>query len=57
MKALAIARAHPTRFLRERSNVFFVFVFPLMIVLLIGVAFGESQDARVGIGDMRYSGS
>lgn len=49
MKVLAIARANTTRFLRERSNVFFVFVFPLLIVLLIGVAFGGSQEATVGV--------
>lgn len=49
MKALAIANANAKRFLRERSNVFFVFVFPLLLVLLIGVAFGGSLDARVGV--------
>ena len=49
MKALAIATANAKRFLRERSNVFFVFVFPLLLVLLIGVAFGGSLDARVGV--------
>lgn len=49
MKALAIATANTKRFLRERSNVFFVFVFPLLIVLLIGVAFGGSFDSKIGV--------
>jgi ABC-2 type transport system permease protein len=49
VKALAIAVVNTKRFLRERSNVFFVFVFPLMIVLLIGVAFGGGSDTRVGV--------
>lgn len=49
MKALAIATVNTKRFLRERSNVFFVFVFPLLLVLLIGVAFGGSFDSRVGV--------
>lgn len=49
MKAFAIATVNTKRFLREKSNVFFVFVFPLMIVLLIGVAFGGSFGATVGV--------
>lgn len=49
MRALSIAWVNTKRFLRERSNVFFVFVFPLLIVLLIGVAFGNSFDTRVGL--------
>jgi len=49
VKALAIATVNTKRFLRERSNVFFVFVFPLLLVLLIGVAFGGSFDSRVGV--------
>jgi ABC-2 type transport system permease protein len=49
VKALAIAIVNTKRFLREKSNVFFVFVFPLLIVLLIGVAFGGSFDSRIGV--------
>ncbi|HEX2370785.1 MAG TPA: ABC transporter permease [Acidimicrobiia bacterium] len=40
MKALALAGVNLRRFIRERSNLFFVFVFPLAIVLVIGLAFG-----------------
>jgi ABC-2 type transport system permease protein len=49
VKALAIATVNTKRFLREKSNVFFVFVFPLLIVLLIGVAFGGSFDSKIGV--------
>lgn len=40
MKALSIAWVNLKRMLRERSNIFFVFVFPIAIVLLVGVQFG-----------------
>jgi ABC-2 type transport system permease protein len=46
---LAIGRVNTLRFLRERSNLFFVFVFPLLIILLLGRAFGGGFDARVGV--------
>ena len=37
-------------FLRDRSNLFFVFVFPLMLVMMIGLQFGEGANAgRVAV--------
>lgn len=37
-------------FLRDRSNLFFVFVFPLLLVLMIGLQFGEGARAgRVAV--------
>jgi ABC-2 type transport system permease protein len=48
MKALAIADTDLRRFLRWRANVFFVFVLPMMIILLLGAAFG-SNKARIGV--------
>ena len=51
MKVVAIARANVRRMLRERSNIFFVFVFPLAIILLIGAQFGG--DFTPGIGTFR----
>ena len=39
----AIAAVALRRLLRDRSNVFFVFVFPLLLVLLIGAQFGGDQ--------------
>jgi ABC-2 type transport system permease protein len=52
-----IARIELVRLFRDRSNVFFVLLFPLLLVVLIGAGFGGSFDARVGvvapIGDAR----
>ena len=49
MKALAIAGSNVRRMLRERSNIFFVFIFPIAIILLIGAQFGSGVDPRVGL--------
>lgn len=49
MRALAISRLTLTRFLRDRSNLFFVFIFPLALVMLIGLSFGGSQDHHVEV--------
>jgi ABC-2 type transport system permease protein len=48
-KVLAIGRVNTLRFLRERSNAFFVFVFPLLIVLLVGVVFSGEGNIRLGV--------
>ncbi|WP_346927603.1 ParA family protein [uncultured Arthrobacter sp.] len=46
----AIATVELRRFLRDRSNIFFVFIFPLMLILLLGSQFGAgSGQARVVI--------
>ena len=34
-KVLAIGWANTKRFLRQRSNLFFVFVFPILLILLL----------------------
>ncbi len=39
-QTLAIARVALLRLLRDRSNIFFVFIFPLLLILLIGAQFG-----------------
>ncbi len=49
MKALAIASSNLRRMLRERSNIFFVFIFPIALILLIGVQFGGGVAAVVGV--------
>ncbi|MHB1288247.1 ABC transporter permease [Georgenia sp.] len=46
---LAIAALELRRFLRDRSNIFFVFIFPLILVLLIGAQFGGGSSGRVAI--------
>ena len=48
--ALVVAGVELRLFLRDRSNIFFVFVFPLMLVLMIGLQFGEGANAgRVAV--------
>jgi ABC-2 type transport system permease protein len=49
VKVVAIAAMNVRRFLRERSNLFFVFVFPLAIVLLVGLQFGSSDEVHLGV--------
>jgi ABC-2 type transport system permease protein len=51
MKAVAIAATDLRRLLRWRGNIFFLFVLPMLIILLLGAAFGGSQKARVGVLD------
>jgi ABC-2 type transport system permease protein len=49
VKALAIARNNITRMFRDRSAIFFVFIFPLALVFLIGLQFGGSFAPRLGV--------
>ena len=49
MKPISIARANVKRMIRERSNIFFVFIFPIAIILLIGVQFGGGVDPVLGL--------
>ena len=49
MRVLAIGWANVRRMLRERSNIFFVFIFPIAIILLIGAQFGGDFDPIVGL--------
>jgi ABC-2 type transport system permease protein len=49
MRVLTIARTELVRLFRDRSNLFFVLVFPLLLVVLIGAGFGGGFDARIGV--------
>lgn len=49
MKALSIGWVNVRRMLRERSNIFFVFIFPLAIILLVGVQFGGDFEPAIGL--------
>lgn len=49
MKALAIGMSNIRRMLRERSNIFFVFIFPLALILLIGSQFGGGVEPAIGL--------
>ena len=48
MKALAIAGTNVRRLFRERANVFFIFLLPMLIILLVGSVFGPGP-ARIGV--------
>jgi ABC-2 type transport system permease protein len=48
-KVLAIGWVNTIRFLRDRTSLFFVFVFPMMIILLFGMAFGSGFGAKIGV--------
>ena len=44
---LAIAGVELRRFFRDRSNIFFVFIFPLMLILLLGIQFGVGSAGPI----------
>jgi ABC-2 type transport system permease protein len=48
-KALAIAGVELRRLFRDRGNLFFVLVFPLLRVRVIGVVFGGDDDLAIGL--------
>jgi ABC-2 type transport system permease protein len=49
LKILAIARNNLVRMFRDRSAIFFIFIFPLALILLIGLQFGGSFAPRLGV--------
>lgn len=49
MKELTIAATSLRRTLRERSSIFFLVLFPMLMILVLGVAFGGSFSPRVGV--------
>jgi ABC-2 type transport system permease protein len=48
-KAFTIAATNLRRTLRARTNIFFIFVFPMLLILILGLAFGGSDSPRVGV--------
>jgi ABC-2 type transport system permease protein len=48
-KALAIGRVNLVRQLRDRTDAFFVFVLPTIIILALGLQFGGTSRARLGV--------
>lgn len=49
MKSVTIATLNLRRFMRDRSNIFFVFIFPILLILVLGSAFGGEFDSRLGV--------
>ena len=48
-KALEIGRVNLIRQLRDRGDLFFVLVLPTLIIVALGLQFGGSTAARVGV--------
>ncbi|HEX6076430.1 MAG TPA: ABC transporter permease [Micromonosporaceae bacterium] len=48
-KPLGIAGTNLRRTFRERSSFFFVFAFPMLLILVLGMAYGGSFQPRVGL--------
>ena len=48
-RAWVVARNELVRMFRDRSNIFFVFLLPLLLVVFIGAQFGGAQDTRFGV--------
>lgn len=48
-KILSIARFNLVRLLRERANLFFIFIFPLLVVAILGSQFGGDDTPEIGI--------
>ena len=49
MAALEISRVNLLRALRDRTNLFFVFLLPLIIIVALGAAFGGAGISRLGV--------
>ena len=53
MKTLTMVGYGLRRVFRYRANIFFLFLFPLILILVLGVAFGGSQTPKVGVVSVR----
>lgn len=49
MKVLAIATVNVKRLWRDRSNIFFVFILPIGIIVIIGSLFGGGFQPKIGM--------
>lgn len=49
MKAIAIAGVNLRRLLRDRVGLFFIFVFPIVVIVTIGAVFGGGASSRLGV--------
>ena len=49
MKAFWIGLTNLRRMFRVRTNIFFVFVFPMVLILVLGATFGGSSTPRLGV--------
>ncbi len=49
MNAFVIARVNVLRLLRDRTSLFFIFVLPIVLIVVLGTAFGGRVAPRMGI--------
>ncbi|MFE3999017.1 ABC transporter permease [Nocardioides sp. YIM B13467] len=49
MSAITIAWTNLRRFLRDRTNAFFFVLFPLLMIAVLGLAFGGGSEPRLGV--------
>lgn len=49
MKSLAITTTNIKRLLRDPSSIFFVFIFPMLLILVIGASFGGAFEIKVAV--------
>lgn len=49
MTALVIAATNLRRTLRDRTNAFFFVLFPLLMIMVLGLAFGGENDPRLAV--------
>lgn len=49
MNVLVIARVNVLRLLRDRTSLFFIFVLPIVLIVVLGTAFGGRVAPRMGI--------
>jgi ABC-2 type transport system permease protein len=48
MKSLTITTTNIRRMVREPSTIFFVFIFPMLLILVIGASFGGAFQPKIG---------
>ncbi len=49
VKIIAIVQVNMTRLMRDRLGLFFIFLLPFIIILVMGAAFGGSFDPRLAV--------
>lgn len=49
MKSLTIAASNLRRMFRQPATIFFVFIFPMLLILLLGATFGGAFTPRIGV--------
>ena len=49
MNVLTIATVNVRRLLRDRTNLFFVFVLPIVLIVVLGTMYGGRVAPRMGI--------